>query len=126
MSRREADKVTVSPWPKHQHLEVWAAETVMAICLAASDGDRAAWEAGIWPALQPDADIDALNDSGGQRYQSLDAKLSLALSRMIAQAGEPAWHVAAKLRMRTQDRARRGTFVMGREILVMILNHFTE
>ena len=43
---------------------------------------------------------------------------------MIVQAGEPARHVAAKLGMRTQDSARRGTFVMGREILVMILNHF--
>ena len=40
----------------------------MAICLAANDGDRAAWEAWVWPALQPDADLDALNDSGGQRY----------------------------------------------------------
>ena len=39
VSRREADKVTISPWPKHQHLEVWTAETVMAICLAANDGD---------------------------------------------------------------------------------------
>ena len=60
----------------------------MAICLAANHGDRAAWEAWVWPALQPDADLDALNDSGGQRYQSLDAKLSLALSRVITQAGE--------------------------------------
>ena len=119
VSRREADKVTISPWPKHQHLEVWTAETVMAICLAANDGDRAAWEAWVWPALQPDADLDALND---QRYQSLDAKLSLALSRVITQAGDQARHVATKLRMRTKANARRGTFVMGREILAMILN----
>ena len=96
----------------------------MAICLAANDGDRAAWEAWVWPALQPDADLDALSDSGGQRYQSLDAKLSLALSRVITQAGDQARHVATKLRMRTQANARRGTFVMGREILAMILNHF--
>ena len=102
----------------------WISETVMAICLAANDGDRAAWEAWVWPALQPDADLDALNDSGGQRYQSIDAKLSLALSRVITQAGDQARHVVTKLRMRTQANARRGTFVMGREILAMILNHF--
>ena len=70
---------------------------------------------------QPDADLDALND---QRYQSLDAKLSLALSRVITQAGDQARHVATKLRMRTQANARWGTFVLGTEILAMILNHF--
>eukprot|EP00435_Cladocopium_sp_Y103_P035147 s3183_g9.t1 len=33
-------------------------------------------------------------------------------------------HVAMKLRLRTQASSRRGTFVMGRKILAMILNHF--
>ena len=33
-------------------------------------------------------------------------------------------HVAMKLRLRTQAHGRRGTYVMGREILAMILNHF--
>ena len=59
----------------------------MAICLAANDGDRAAWEAWVWPALQPDADLDALNDNGGQRYQSIDATLSLALRRLVIRLG---------------------------------------
>lgn len=60
----------------------------------------------------------------GTRYQSLDAKLSLALYRVITQAGDQARHVATKLRMRTQANARWGTFVLGTEILAMILNHF--
>ena len=77
----------IGSWPKHQHLEVWTSETVMAICLAANDGDRAAWEAWVWPALQPDADLDALNDNGGQRYQSIDATLSLALRRLVIRLG---------------------------------------
>ena len=76
----------------------------MAICLAANDGDRAAWEAWVWPALQPDVDLDGLNDSDGQRYQSLDVKLSLALSRVSTQAGDQARHVATKLRMRPKPR----------------------
>ena len=65
-----------------------------------------------------------MNDSGGQRYQSIDAKLSIALSNVIAQAGGVARHVAIKLRLRTQSHSRRGTYVMGREILAMILEHF--
>ena len=124
ISRREADKVIVSPWPKQQNLGVWQSDLVKSVVLAANDGDRAAWEAWLQPALRPNPDIDALNDSGGQRYQSIDAKLSIALSNVITQAGDVARHVAVKLRLRTQQHSRRGTYVMGREILAMILEHF--
>ena len=124
ISRREADKVYISPWPKHQNLGVWQSDLIKSVCLAANDGDRAAWEAWLQPALRQNPDIDALNDSGGQRYQSIDAKLSIALSNVISQAGDVARHVAIKLRLRTQASNRRATFVMGREILAMILEHF--
>ena len=80
ISRREADKVYISPWPKHQNLGVWQSDLIKSVCLAANDGDRAAWEAWLQPALRQNPDIDALNDSGGQRFQSIDAKLSIALS----------------------------------------------
>ena len=124
ISRREADKVNISPWPKHQNLGVWQSDLIKSVCLAANDGDRAAWEAWLQPALRQNPDIDALNDSGGQRYQSIDAKLSIALSNVISQAGDVARHVAIKLRLRTHASNRRSTFVMGREILAMILEHF--
>ena len=124
ISRREADKVYISPWPKHQNLGVWQSDLIKSVCLAANDGDRAAWEAWLQRALRQNPDIDALNDSGGQRFQSIDAKLSIALSNVISQAGDVARHVAIKLRLRTQASNRRSTFVMGREILAMILEHF--
>ena len=124
ISRREADKVYISPWPKHQNLGVWQSDLIKSVCLAANDGDRAAWEVWLQPALRQNPDIDALNDSGGQRFQSIDAKLSIALSNVISQAGDVARHVAIKLRLRTQASNRRSTFVMGREILAMILEHF--
>ena len=124
ISRREADKVYISPWPKHQNLGVWQSELIKSVCLAANDGDRAAWETWLQPALRQNPDLDALNDSGGQRFQSIDAKLSIALSNVISQAGDVARHVAMKLRLRTQASHRRSTFVMGREILAMILEHF--
>lgn len=44
ISRREADKVYISPWPKQQNLGVWRSDLIKAVCLAANDGDRAAWE----------------------------------------------------------------------------------
>eukprot|EP00435_Cladocopium_sp_Y103_P024984 s2746_g6.t1 len=69
-------------------------------------------------------DLDALNDSGGQRFQSIDTKVSIALSSMIQQAGDVARNVAMQLRHRTHAAGRLGGFVMGREILAMVLNHF--
>ena len=114
----------ISAWPKHQNLGIWTSDLIKSVCLAANDGDRAAWEAWLQPAIQPNPDLDAVNDSDGQRFQSIDAKLSIALSNIVTQAGDVARHVAMKLRLRTQAHCRRGTYVMGREILAMILNHF--
>eukprot|EP00435_Cladocopium_sp_Y103_P068700 s172_g32.t1 len=71
VSRREADKVFVSPWLKHQNLGIWTSDLIKGVCLAANDGDRAAWEAWLQPAVQQDPDLDALNDSDGQRFQSI-------------------------------------------------------
>ena len=55
------------------------------------------------------------------RFQSIDTKLSIALSSVITQAGEVARDVAMQLRHRTQAAGRNAGFVMGREILAMIL-----
>ena len=116
--------MVISAWPKHQNLGIWTSDLIKSVCLAANDGDRTAWEEWLRPALQPNADLDALSDSGGNRYQSIDAKLSIALSNVISQAGDVARHVSVKLRLRTQTKSRLGTYVMGREILAMILSHF--
>jgi len=59
--------------------------------------------------MRQNPDMDLLNDSGGQRYQSIDAKLSIALSNVITQAGDAARHVSIKLRLRTQRHSQRGT-----------------
>ena len=61
MSRREADKVYVSPWPKQQNLGVWQSDLIKSVVLAANDGDRAAWEAWLQQATRPNPDIELLN-----------------------------------------------------------------
>ena len=61
---------------------------VKSVILAANDGDRAAWQEWILPAIADNPDLDALNDSGGSRLQSIDTKLSIALTSVINQAGE--------------------------------------
>eukprot|EP00435_Cladocopium_sp_Y103_P016833 s4812_g4.t1 len=124
ISRREADKVFVPAWPKVQDVVSWQSDVAKGVILAANDGDRAAWQEWLQPALARHPDLDALNDSGGQRFQSIDTKLSIALSNMIQQAGDVARNVSTQLRHRTQAAGRNGGFVMGREILAMVLNHF--
>ena len=58
--------------------------------------------------MRQNPDMDLLNDSGGQRYQSIDAKLSIALSNVITQAGDAARHVSIKLRLRdTETQSKR-------------------
>eukprot|EP00435_Cladocopium_sp_Y103_P036142 s941_g9.t1 len=124
ISRREADKVFVPAWPKVQDVVSWQSDVAKGVILAANDGDRAAWQEWLQPALARNPNLDALNDSGGQRFQSIDTKLSIALSNMIQQAGDVARNVSMQLRHRTQAAGRIGGFVMGREILAMVLNHF--
>eukprot|EP00435_Cladocopium_sp_Y103_P008918 s2189_g2.t1 len=78
-SRREPDKVFVPPWPKVQDGVSWQSDVAKGVILAANDGDRAAWQEWLQPALARNPDLDALNDSGGQRFQTIDTKLSIAL-----------------------------------------------
>eukprot|EP00435_Cladocopium_sp_Y103_P006781 s4560_g2.t1 len=102
----------------------WQSDVAKSVTLAANDGDRAAWQEWLQVALARNPDLDALNDSGGQRFQSIDTKLSIALPGMIQQAGDTARNVAMQLKHRAQAAGRLGGFVMGREILAMVLNHF--
>ena len=114
----------MGPWPKIQDVETWKSDAVKSVILAANDGDRAAWQEWILPAIADNPDLDALNDSGGSRFQSIDTKLSIALTSVINQAGEAGRDVQMLLRHRIQAAGRRASFAMGREILAMILNHF--
>ena len=79
VSRREADKITV-PGPKVQDVETWKSDVTKSVTLAANDGDRAAWQEWLLPALADNPDLDAL--------QSIDTKLSIALT---VQCDQPIW-----------------------------------
>ena len=57
---------------KMQDVETWKSDVVKGVILAANDGDRAAWQEWIFPAIADNPDLDALNYSGGSRFQSID------------------------------------------------------
>ena len=100
-------------WSKFQDVESWKSDVMKSVTLAANDGDRVAWQEWILPAVADNPDLDALNDSGAARFQSIDTKLSIALPSVIHQAGGSARDVAMQLRHRTQAAGRRASFVMG-------------
>ena len=124
ISRKEHEKVTVKPWPKCQDLDVWRSNVVQAVCVASSDPDTAAWRRWLSPALLPSPDYAELADSGEFRFQSIDSKLSIALQNMVDSAGETASEVKVRIRQRSQVLGKEGNFLMGREILAMVLDHF--
>ena len=124
ISRKEHEKVTVKPWPKCQDLDVWRSNVVQAVCVASGDPDTAAWRRWLSPALLPSPDYAELADSGEFRFQSIDSKLSIALQNMVDSAGETASEVKVRIRQRSQVLGKEGNFLMGREILAMVLDHF--
>ena len=124
ISRKEHKKVVVKPWPKCQDLDVWRSNVVQAVCVASGDPDTAAWRRWLTPAQLPDPDYTELADSGDCRFQSIDSKLSIALQNMVDNAGEVASEVRVRIRQRSQVLGREGNFLMGREILAMVLDHF--
>ena len=77
-----------------------------------------------WPKCQDLDDYAELADSGEFRFQSIDSKLSIALQNMVDAAGETAFEVKVRIRQRSQVLGKEGNFLMGREILAMILDHF--
>ena len=124
ISRKEHEKVIVKPWPKCQDLDVWRSNVVQAVCVASGDPDTAAWRRWLTPAQLPNPDYAELADSGEFRFQSIDSKLSIALQNMVDAAGETAFEVKVRIRQRSQVLGKEGNFLMGREILAMILDHF--
>ena len=69
-------------------------------------------------------DMDKLARIAEPRFQSMDAKLSIALNGMLDNAGELANDVKQKLNLRTLETGASYDYVKGREILAMILSSF--
>ena len=62
--------------------------------------------------------------SGDPRFHSIDAKLGLALSRVVTGSKEEGDNVAMKLRTRINAKGKTSTHIRGREVLALILLNF--
>ncbi|CAL1138911.1 unnamed protein product, partial [Cladocopium goreaui] len=83
------------------------------------------WNLHPAPQLTPDQpDLEALAKAPDVRFQSIDAKLSNALRKVIDNAGDKSMQVKYDMSMKNQLYGRSGDFIKGRELFAMILISF--
>ena len=83
---------------------------IQSIVIAANDSDQQTWIDWINQAID-DPDPDKLIDSGDPRFHSIDAKLGLALTKVVADSKEEGNNVAMKLRTRINAKGRASSLI---------------
>ena len=122
--QKEAEKIAIPQWPKVADLQIWKTRVLTSVLIACGDNDQSAWGTWLGEAMADRPDMDALSQLSDRKFQSIDAKLSVALSTMIDNAGEAANDVKQRLHLRLLERGKSLEYVKGREILAMIIQSF--
>ena len=116
VSLREAEKINLQPWPKTTELSSWKGSVVHEVCVASGDRNYEDWKAWLAPCLADQPDLEALAKAPDVRFQSIDAKLSNALRKVIENAGEKSMQVKYDMSMKNQMYGKSGDFFKGRTI----------
>ena len=126
ISRREADKVVVPPWPQSHDLDGWKSQLMANVLSACADPDPETWISWIGESFKLNPDITRMKDSGGLRFTTINVKLANALNAMIASSGDNGKEVGMEIKVMVLDLARRDPpqVVEGRQIVAMILESF--
>ena len=126
ISRKEADKVVVPPWPKSHDLGSWKSQLLSNVLSACADTDQDVWISWLNEAFVLNPDITGMSNSGGSRFTTIDVKLANALNAMIASSGDSGKEVAMDIKVMTFDMANKNPpeIIRGRQIVAMILNSF--
>ena len=126
ISRREADKIVVPPWPKSHDLDGWKSQLLSNVLSACADSDQDAWIAWLSESFKINPSIEKMSDSGGSRFSTIDVKLANALNAMINSSGDSGREVGLEIKVMTLDLARSSPpkVMKGRQIVAMILESF--
>ena len=124
VSLRESEKLNLQPWPRTTELASWKGSAIHEVCVASGDRNYEDWKAWLSPCLADQPDMDMLAKAPEMRFQSIDAKLSHALRKIIENAGERSMHVKYDMFMKNQIYGKSGDFIKGRELFAMILTSF--
>ena len=124
ISQRESEKITLQPWPKTTELFAWKGSVVNEVCVASGDRNFSDWKDWLAPCLADQPDMGLLAKAPEVRFQSIDAKLSNALRKVIDNAGDKSMQVKYEMSMKNQMYGKSGDFIKGRELFAMILISF--
>ena len=124
VSLRKSEKLTLQPWPRTTELAAWKGSVIREVCLASGDRNYEDWKTWLSPCLADQPDMDMLVKAPEMRFQSIDAKLSHALRKVIENAGERSMQVKYDMSMKNQIYGKSGDFIKGRELFAMILISF--
>ena len=107
ISRKEADKVVVPPWPKSHDLGSWKSQLISNVLSACADTDQDVWISWLNEAFVLNPDITGMSNSGGSRFTTIDVKLANALNAMIASSGDSGKEVAMDIKVMTFEMANK-------------------
>eukprot|EP00439_Symbiodinium_sp_Y106_P053861 s1457_g7.t1 len=126
ISRREADKVVVPPFPTVTHLDNWMAQCVANVLSACADPNQEEWMKWLSPAFRPHPDIEGLNDSGHRKFKSIDVKLGVAMTAMLRAGSDKAAELYLEVNRKANDyvRSYEGKIIKGRQIIATMYESF--
>ena len=105
ISRKEAERVSIPNWPKIHQPDNWKMQLLMNVLSAC-------------------ADPDALNDSGGDRFATIDIKMAMGMQNMLRQAPDEAKDVYLDATRHSELRHQQGVIVKGRELVALVMQSF--
>ena len=119
--RREADKVTVPPFPEVTHLDSWMSHCIANVLSLCADPNHEEWISGLQPAFRPDPDIDGMIEPGHIKFKSIDVKLGVAMTSMLKSAGDTASDLYLDVNRYFRSEAK---LIKGRQIIAMMYESF--
>ena len=119
--RREADKVTVPPFPEVTHLDSWMSHCIANVLSLCADPNHEEWISGLQPAFRPDPDIDGMIEPGHIKVKSIDVKLGVAMTSTLKSAGDTASDLYLDVNRYFRSEAK---LIKGRQIIAMMYESF--
>ena len=119
VSLRESEKLNLQPWPKTTELASWKGSVIHEVCVASGDRNYDDWKAWLSPCFADQPDMEMLAKAPEMSFQSIHAKLSHALRKVIENAGEKPMQVKYDMSMKNQMYGKSGDFIKGRELFAI-------
>ena len=111
ISSKEAEKMSIPPWPRIYQLDNWKMQLLMNVLSACADPDTDTWTKRLSQALGINPDLNFVNDSGGDRFATIDIKMGV--QNMLRQAPDEAKDVYLDATRHSELRHQQGVIVKG-------------